>query len=151
MSKAKLTPNPDNPRTISKEAFEQLKGKILRNPDGLSANKIVYKDGIIIAGNQRWRAVNDLKLEVKDEWLKDVSGWTDEQIREYLVTSNISDGDWDRELLLGSYDALELEGWGLLLADELDFDPDFNDKETDNDLATKDKVICPGCNLEFTP
>lgn len=32
-----------------------------------------------------------------------------------------------------------------------DFNPDFDEKETDNDLATKDKVICPGCNLEFTP
>lgn len=32
-----------------------------------------------------------------------------------------------------------------------DFNPDFSEKETDNDLVTKDKVICPGCNLEFTP
>lgn len=113
MPKAKLTPNPNNPRTISKEAFEQLKGKIQRNPDGLSANKIVYKDGIIIAGNQRWRAIQDLKLEVKDDWLKDVSGWTDEQIREYLVTSNISDGDWDWDVLLNEYDPQELDDWGL--------------------------------------
>lgn len=109
----KLTPNPNNPRTISKEAFEQLKGKIQRNPDGLSANKIVYKDGVIIAGNQRWRAIQDLKLEVKDDWLKDVSGWTDEQIREYLVTSNISDGDWDWDTLLNEYDPQELDDWGL--------------------------------------
>lgn len=113
----KLTPNPDNPRTISKEAFEQLKGKIQRNPDGLSANKIVYKDGIIIAGNQRFRALQELKIELKDEWLKDVSGWTDEQIREYLVTSNISDGDWNWDTLLNEYDPQELGGWGLEVPD----------------------------------
>lgn len=55
----KLTVNPDNPRTISKEAFEQLKAKILRNPDGLTANKIVHKDGIIIAGNQRFTRLSN--------------------------------------------------------------------------------------------
>lgn len=112
-----LKPNPDNPRTITTEAFEQLKAKIQRNPDGLTANKIVHKDGIIIAGNQRWRAINDLKLELNPEWFKDVSGWTDEQIREYLVTSNISDGAWDWDALLNEYEPLELQDWGLEVPD----------------------------------
>lgn len=68
----KLQPNPKNPRTISKEDFDKLKAKIKRNPDGLKANKIVYKmtdetNGIIIAGNQRFRAILDLKLEQDPE------------------------------------------------------------------------------------
>lgn len=125
----KLTVNPDNPRTISKEAFEQLKAKIQRNPDGLTANKIVHKDGIIIAGNQRWRAINELKLELQDDWFKDVSGWTPEQIREYLVTSNISDGDWNWDTLLNEYEPIELNDWGLEV-------PDWNDdKEVEEDEA----------------
>lgn len=125
----KLTVNPDNPRTISKEAFEQLKAKILRNPDGLTANKIVHKDGIIIAGNQRFRAITELKLEQNPEWFKDVSGWTPEQIREYLVTSNISDGDWNWDTLLNEYEPIELNDWGLEV-------PDWNDdKEVEEDEA----------------
>ena len=124
-----LQPNPTNPRTISKEAFEQLKAKIQRNPDGLTANKIVHKNGIIIAGNQRWRAIEELKLEHKDDWFKDVSGWTDEQIREYLVTSNISDGTWDWDLLLNEYEPLELNDWGLEVPDWQD------DKEVEEDEA----------------
>lgn len=108
-----LQPNPDNPRTISKEAFEQLKDKIKRNPDGLTANKIVHKDGIIIAGNQRYRAITDLGLKHDDNWFKDVSDWTDEQIREYLITSNVSDGQWDWDLLANEYEVEELEAWGL--------------------------------------
>ena len=137
----KLAPNPNNPRTITKEAFEQLKGKVKRNPEGLRANKIVHKDGIIIAGNQRWRAIQDLKLEIKDDWLKDVSGWTDEQIREYLVTSNISDGDWDWDTLLNEYDPQELEDWGLETPGLED------DKEIVEDEApevTEDPVSEPG-------
>lgn len=109
----KLSPNPNNPRTISKEAFEKLKKKIQRNPDGLSANKIVHKDGNIIAGNQRWRALQDLGMELKDEWFKDVSDWTPEQIREYLITSNISDGEWDWDVLANEWEKEELEELGL--------------------------------------
>lgn len=108
-----LKPNPNNPRTISEQKFEELKGKIERNPDGLTANKIVHKDGIVIAGNQRFRAIQDLGLKLQDDWFKDVSGWTDEQIREYLIVSNISDGEWDWDKLANEWDIDELEGWGL--------------------------------------
>lgn len=113
MSIKDLKPNENNPRTITKEAFERLKAKIQRNPDGLTANKIVHKDGIIIAGNQRWRAINDLKLELDPEWFKDVSGWTNEQVREYLITSNVSDGEWDWDVLANDWSDLPLAEWGL--------------------------------------
>jgi hypothetical protein len=147
MKLSDLKTNPDNPRTITAEAFEQLKAKIQRNPDGLTANKIVHKDGIIIAGNQRWRAINDLKLELNPEWFKDVSGWTDEQIREYLVTSNISDGAWHWDVLSSTYDHLELEEWGLQI-------PNWDDKEnkdpTEKDAADERSThICPSCGVEF--
>jgi len=125
----KLKTNPDNPRTISKEAFERLKEKIQRNPDGLDANKIVHKDGIIIAGNQRYRALNELKLELKPEWFKDVTGWSDEQIREYLVTSNISDGAWDYDLLANQYEMPELEAWGLELPTFETIEPEITEDE----------------------
>lgn len=100
-----LKPNPDNPRTISKEQFEQLKKKIAKNPDGLTAQKIGHKDGIIIAGNQRWRAINEIGLELKDEWFKDLSGWTDEQIQDWLIDTNVSDGEWDFDILANQYEA----------------------------------------------
>ena len=124
-----LKPNPENPRTIDKESFDRLKGKIQRNPDGLTANKIVHKDGTIIAGNQRWRAITELKLELKDDWFKDVSGWTAEQIREYLVVSNISDGDWNWDTLLNEYEPTELSDWGLEVPDWKD------DTEVEEDEA----------------
>lgn len=130
----KLQVNENNPRTITKEAFEQLKAKIKRNPDGLRANKIVYKmtdkeNGYVIAGNQRLRAINELKLEQDPEWFLDATGWTDAQIREYLVISNVSDGTWDWDLLLNEYEPVELNDWGLEV-------PDWSeDKEVEEDEA----------------
>lgn len=61
----KLTTNPDNPRTITTDAYNKLKRSIQRNPDGLTANKIAHKDGVIISGNQRYRAILELKLDTQ--------------------------------------------------------------------------------------
>lgn len=109
----KLTTNPENPRTISKDSYEKLKRSIERNPDGLTANKIAHKDGIIISGNQRYRALQELGLEMKPEWFKDLSGWTDEQITEWVIQSNISAGEWDWDILANEWDAEQLEEWGV--------------------------------------
>ena len=130
IDKNNLQPNPDNPRTISEEAFNKLKAKISRNPDGLRLQKIGHKDGIIIAGNQRYRAIKDLGLDIKDEWLADLTGWTDEQIKEWLVTTNVSDGEWDFDLLANQYDMLELEELGVELPDYL----------ADNDEVVEDEA-----------
>ena len=127
-----LKPNPDNPRTISKEAFERLKGKIKKNPDGLTANKIVHKEGIIIAGNQRWRVLQELKLELKDEWFKDVTGWTDEQIKDWLIDSNISDGEWDWDILANQYEPDYLIQRGIQLPYYLHPENDLVNKGDEN-------------------
>lgn len=143
--------NPDNPRTLSEDNFNKLIEKIRRNPDGLDANKIVHKDGVIIAGNQRFRVLKKLRdeIEIKDSWFKDVSGWTDEQVREYLVISNISDGEWDFDKLAEQFEAPELEELGLNIPN---FDEDFSDKnkEIDTDELGKDLDIeCPKCGFKF--
>lgn len=113
-----LQTNPDNPRTISKDAYEKLKRSIERNPDGLTANKIGYKDGIIISGNQRYRALQELGLELKPEWFKDLSGWTQEQIDEWVIQSNISAGEWDWDILANEWDTDALIDWGIDMPDD---------------------------------
>lgn len=113
-----LQTNPHNPRTISKDAYEKLKRSIERNPDGLTANKIAYKDGIIISGNQRYRAIQELKLDMKPEWLKDLSGWTQEQIDEWVIQSNISAGEWDWDILANEWEADNLIDWGIDMPDD---------------------------------
>ncbi len=113
-----LETNPHNPRTISKDSYEKLKASIERNPDGLTANKIAYKDGIIISGNQRYRAILELGLTIKPEWLKDLSGWTQEQIDEWIIQSNISAGEWDWDILANEWEADTLIDWGIDMPDD---------------------------------
>ena len=117
-----LETNPHNPRTISKDSYEKLKASIERNPDGLTANKIAYKDGIIISGNQRYRALTELGLEHKKEWFKDLSGWTQEQIDEWIIQSNISAGEWDWDILANEWEQTDLEEWGVDIPQQIDDD-----------------------------
>ncbi len=124
-----LETNPHNPRTISKDSYEKLKASIERNPDGLTANKIAYKDGIIISGNQRYRAILELGLTIKPEWLKDLSGWTQEQIDEWIIQSNISAGEWDWDILANEWEQTDLEEWGLDSPSEWDDETDDDTKE----------------------
>lgn len=114
----KLTTNPDNPRTITSDAYNKLKRSIQRNPDGLTANKIAHKDGVIISGNQRYRAIIELGIEMKPEWFKDLSGWTQEQIDEWVIQSNISAGEWDWDILANEWDADNLLEWGVDMPDD---------------------------------
>lgn len=113
-----LQTNKDNPRTITADAYDKLKRSIERNPDGLTANKIAHKDGIIISGNQRYRAIQELKLDMKPEWFKDLSGWTQEQIDEWVIQSNISAGEWDWDILANEWEADNLIDWGIDMPDD---------------------------------
>jgi DNA modification methylase len=133
-----LQTNPHNPRTISKDAYEKLKRSIERNPDGLTANKIAYKDGIIISGNQRYRAILELGLTIKPEWLKDLSGWTQEQIDEWVIQSNISAGEWDWDILANEWEQTDLEEWGVDTSQEWD-----NKKDLPEDIDEIPEVKTP--------
>lgn len=133
-----LQTNPHNPRTISKDAYEKLKRSIERNPDGLTANKIAYKDGIIISGNQRYRAILELGLTIKPEWFKDLSGWTQEQIDEWVIQSNISAGEWDWDILANEWEQTDLEEWGVDTSQEWD-----NKKDLPEDIDEIPEVKTP--------
>lgn len=111
----KLKLNPDNPRTITKERYGKLKRSLERNPDGLDGNKILYADGIIISGNQRYRALIESGIPLQPNWFKDVTGWTEDQIREFIIQANNSAGDWDWDMLANDpmWEEEELEDWGL--------------------------------------
>lgn len=131
----KLKLNPKNPRIITEDSFKKLKDKILRNPNGLKAHKIVYKDNVIYAGNQRFRALRDIvkdnpNFKILDEWFLNATDWTDEQIREYIIISNVNDGDHDWDMLANEeiWTKEELEEWGVDVAG-------WKTRETEEDEA----------------
>lgn len=105
--------NPNNPRTIKDEKFKKLCKSLKENPEFLDARPIVVKDNMIIGGNMRYRALLENKTEIKPEWIKDVTGWTDEAIRKFIVVDNIAYGDNDWDILANTYEKEELEDWGM--------------------------------------
>lgn len=105
--------NPNNPRFIKDDKFKKLCQSIKDDPEFLTVRPIVVKNGIIWGGNMRYRALLENGMEIKDEWVKDVSDWTDEQIRKFAVIDNLEYGDNDWDLLSEQYEKEELEDWGL--------------------------------------
>ena len=134
--------NPDNPSIATDEAFERLVGKIRRNPDGLSANRIAYVvddsrfpgKKLVLSGNKRLRALNRIAAEgglildgetkispdgeIPAVWTEDVTPMTTEQRRIYLVAANVIEGEWEVSLLNELYTPDELST--LLGEDALD-------------------------------
>lgn len=113
MDISQIRVNPNNPRTIKDDKFKKLVKSIKENPEFLDARPIVVKDNIIYGGNMRWLALKETGIEIKPEWIKDVTGWTDEAIRKFIVVDNIPYGDNDWDLLANQYEKEELEDWGM--------------------------------------
>lgn len=124
----RLKENPKNPRTLSKEAFERLKNKVKSFPEMLEKRPIVYDENfIVLGGNQRLRVLKELVkegFEVKDSYFMSAEGWSEEQKRQFVITDNVSDGEWDYEILGNEWDDLPLNDWGVdtfnITLDEID-------------------------------
>lgn len=116
--------NPDNPQTITDQAFNRLLGKVERIPSGLTAKRIAYvtdhvaRDGtsykgrrVVLSGNKRLRALKRLHgddAEVPAEWFQDITSMSEDQRREFIVTANVVEGKWIAKLLTSMYDKDEL-------------------------------------------
>lgn len=137
--------NPDNPRTISDEAFARLVEKLKAVPDGLTAMRIAYVTDhpagarVVLSGNTRRRALKKIRGangEAPAEWFQDITSMTEEQRRKFIVAANKSDGEWDLDALLEQYDADELGELGLSDLIDKTLEPNGS-----GDAATKDEKV----------
>ena len=113
----KIKINEKNPRFIKKESFEKLKNKILGFPEMLEKRPIIYdEDFIVLGGNMRLRALQELAkggFVVKNEYFRQVTDWSNEQKRKFVILDNLADGEWDFNVLESEWKDLDLLGWGL--------------------------------------
>jgi hypothetical protein len=126
-----------NPRTIRDDDFKKLVQSIEANPDYFEARPLILSDRtgelVIIAGNQRYRAAKELKLkEVPTFLIKDL---TEEREKEIIIRDNVSNGQWDFDLLANEWDVDQLEDWGLDI-------PNFERDENQDDKYTQ-KIDTP--------
>lgn len=132
----KLKANPDNPRTITEKDFEKLKKSIKELPKMLDIRPLAYdssQDYIVLGGNQRLEGLKALTsknlIVLKPEWFVDIKDWTAEEKRQFIIKDNISNGDWNWDVLANSWDKEELAEWGMDLGKWKDpMDEDYSQK-----------------------
>jgi hypothetical protein len=121
-SKIKLTElkaNPNNPRIIKDNKFNQLVKSIKDFPEMMEKRPIVVVtdvDGKMypLGGNMRLKALQELDYkEIPDNWITRADNWTQEQRNEFIIKDNVSFGEWNWEQLANEWDVEQLEDWGL--------------------------------------
>lgn len=149
---SELTLLENNPRTISKEAFEKLKKSVGDFSDYFEgrpclANEVDGKK-TIFAGNQRFRAAVALGwTEVPCVIYKDLPP---EEQQRLTVKDNIQLGDWDFDILANEFDIEMLEEEGLDgVMPDLSVLDDIQGNEDRTPADNLRKVVCPECGKEF--
>ena len=78
--------DPSNPRSITKEKFEELKKSITDFPEMQSVKPLVVADGYALAGNMRLLAYKDLGY--RELHVLDVSEWSQAKRDEFMIKDN---------------------------------------------------------------
>ena len=109
-----LHENPDNPQTVTDEEFGKLRDSMRRIHGFLRTRPIlVEEDGTIKCGNKRFRAlVQNGVRTVPAGYVRRLSDYTPEEVREFLLQDNLQRGEWDVDKLLAQYIPDELKGLG---------------------------------------
>lgn len=163
---SKLQPNPLNPRKITGAKFDRLKESIKKFPEMLEKRPIVFDENYMILGGQRrYEALVALEkegFEVKESYFNQVTGWTEEQKREFTIKDNAHEGEWDIDTLREGWSDNPLDDWGLDFAanwkqpdageagGEGSSSSSTGNTEIDPEELTKDhNTTCPRCGFEF--
>lgn len=141
---------PNNPRIIRDKQFKTLCDSIRDNPKYFEARPIILSNRtgemVIIAGNQRYEAAKSLKLKEVPTFL--IEGLDEAKEREIIIRDNISNGEFDFDLLANEWSDLPLVEWGVDLPEDwLKSDAEPADAEPQIDKASElNKVwkVAPG-------
>lgn len=136
-----LMPNPDNPRTITKQAFERLQKKI--KSLGFIMPMLLDNDGVVISGNQRYAALQEMGYgEVEVPVMYPEFKMTKKQHDQAIITPNISDGGWNDDILANLFEPDDLLEWGLDIDWKSEPALDEENPEKEFDVSTaKVKII----------
>lgn len=142
----------NNPRTISKEDMEKLKSSI-KKFWVLEARPLILSNRtwelVIIGWNMRYEACKQLWIkEVPTELIENLS---EEDEKEIIIRDNVSNWDWDMEMLANEWDVENLKDWWVELPkfDDIDFDNIESNEDRSNSDKTRE-VECPHCWEKFS-
>jgi hypothetical protein len=106
-----------NPRSIKPESFARLCESIRRDPQFMALRPIVVDaEGVILGGNQRYRACLHLGMQtVPAAWVKVAADLTPEQRKRFVLVDNAPDGmagEWDIDALMEGWSVQDLGALG---------------------------------------
>ena len=136
-----INENEENPRYITENDFESLVNSIKGFPEMLSVKPIIVdEDSVILGGNMRLKACNEAGL--KEVPVLMVSGWNEEQKKEFIIKDNIHSGRWDSDALANGWNAELLVEWGLntFIPEDIELN-DFFSEEEESDKDGSDSEI----------
>tara|TARA_R110000772_G_scaffold11971_5_gene37047 strand:+ start:4796 stop:5392 length:597 start_codon:yes stop_codon:yes gene_type:complete len=152
-----IKPNPKNPRTIRSHKFKKLVESITTLPEMLLVNPIkVDEDMVILGGNQRFKAC--LEAGLTDVSIEIMKGLTEAQKDEFIIKDNAHFGEWDYDVLANTFDAKDLNMYGLNVwtpesyqQDESDEPLDLSNLEAPNlpQSESNPKILKKVIQLEF--
>mgnify|MGYP003661665966 CR=1 FL=1 len=107
--------DPSNPRSITKEKFEELKKSIKDFPEMEVVKPLIIADDFVIGGNMRLLAYKDLGY--REVHVIDVTAWTQAKRDEFMIKDNTHFGSWNYDMLANEWDNLPLTEWGVAVWD----------------------------------
>lgn len=142
---------PNNPRIIRDKQFKMLCDSIRDNPKYFEARPIILSNRtgemVIIAGNQRYEAAKFLKLKEVPTFL--IEGLDEAKEREIIIRDNISNGEFDLDLLANEWSDLPLVDWGVDLPEDWLKEVPEENKAIDEDAMADTKNECPKCGFKW--
>lgn len=137
---SKVRPNSDNPRYIKDEKFKKLVQSLRDFPEMANVRPIVVnKEMVVLGGNMRLKAMQEAGWS---EVPVQVVDWSEEKQREFIIKDNVGFGEWDWDELANTWDAEELNEWGLdvpFVEKEIDSSKEGDDIKIDKSLQVLPK------------
>lgn len=134
----------DNPRFIREDQFDTLCDSLKDNPDYFKARPLILSNRtgelVIIAGNQRYEAAKHIGLSKVPTFL--IEGLTEEREKEIIIRDNVSNGEWDHDLLANNWDSAQLFEWGVPITDIKLSDDEDEEPEEDKPIRYLLEVDC---------
>tara|TARA_R100000808_G_C2151215_1_gene160177 strand:- start:2469 stop:3188 length:720 start_codon:yes stop_codon:yes gene_type:complete len=143
----KVKSNPENPRLIKNDKFKKLVKSIKEFPEMLKLRPIVVDENMmVLGGNMRLKASKDAGL--KEVWVEEAEGLTEEQKKEFIIKDNVGFGEWEWDMLANYWEIQSLEDWGVAvptiknteLLSELDYNPLYYEPENEPYIKLKDCI-----------
>ena len=133
--------NPNNPRLIKNDKFKKLVKSVQEFPEMLELRPIVVdEDMIVLGGNMRLKAC--IEAGLKEVWIDIAKGLSEKQKKEFTIKDNVGFGEWDWDELANTWDAEELNEWGLdvpFVEKEIDSSKEGDDIKIDKSLQVLPK------------